>query len=192
TVMASDPDFTTERELYIKILLHGRWILDENALFDMNLEQLRHEIHEFFNYSSNVLIIDDIDTLTTKGIDAGSDFLYRVLCKANQPSKILYTLRNAPSQSISNSIEVPGLLNEEYPDFVKECARHFRVPEPDQLTRDGPLSNLSERRPLVVESIIALVRTCGSYKRAIEAFEQQASGENVRDYVFKREWDSLR
>jgi hypothetical protein len=49
---------------------------------------------------------------------------------------------------------------------------------------------MSERRPLVIESIIALVRTAGSYKRAAELFQQHA-GADVREYVFVREWDAL-
>ncbi len=46
------------------------------------------------------------------------------------------------------------------------------------------------RRPLVIESIIALTRTAGSYARAVELFEEGA-GEDVRRYVFQREWNSL-
>ena len=52
------------------------------------------------------------------------------------------------------------------------------------------LSAISERRPLVVESIIALRRTAGSYERAVHLFEE-GSGEDVRSYVFQREWNSL-
>ena len=42
----------------------------------------------------------------------------------------------------------------------------------------------------MIESIIALVRTAGSYNRAVELFEEGA-GEDVRRYVFQREWNSL-
>jgi len=47
----------------------------------------------------------------------------------------------------------------------------------------GRLSTISERRPLVVENIIALARTAGSYTRAIELFEESA-GEDVETTYF--------
>ena len=154
----------------------------------MALNELRHEITMFLDISSVVLFIDDIDTLTTKGIDPGSDFIYRVLCRAKRLSKVLYTLRNAPSQSMTNSIEVPGLSGQELNEFIAECVHEFKVPEPTDEFKTTTLITLSERRPLLIESIIALVRTSGSYKKAAQLFEQHA-GEQIRDYVFAREWD---
>lgn len=186
----SDPDFSTESELYQKILFYSRWILDEHALANLSLEELKSEVVDLFNHSSIMLVVDDIDTLTTKGVDPGSEFLFKVLCRAKKTSKVLYTLRNAPTQSIANSIEVPGLWGEDYDSFAIECARQFGVTEPSIDFRNGRLAALSERRPLVVESIVALVRTIGSYGRAADAFEQH-DGEGVRDYVFLREWDAL-
>ena len=69
---------------------------------------MKAEVKNFFDVSTCLLVIDDVDTLTTKGIDAGFDFLYKVLSRSDNGSKILYTLRNAPSHSLLNSIEVPG------------------------------------------------------------------------------------
>jgi hypothetical protein len=91
---------------------------------------------------------------------------------------------------MGNSIEVPGLYGLDYTDFVNECAREFRVEPPRSEFRDGTLVTISERRPLVIESVIALFRTVGSYKRAAELFDQHA-GEQIRDYVFSREWEAL-
>ena len=186
----TEPDFSSESELYQKILFYSRWILDQQTLADLSLDQLKSELIDLLNHSAILLVIDDIDTLTTKGIDPGSEFLFRTLCRAGKGSKVLYTLRNAPSQSIANSIEVPGLSGEDYNSFTKECAKQFNVADATPEFRDGRLATLSERRPLVVESIVALVRTAGSYGRAADAFEQH-DGEGVRDYVFLREWDAL-
>lgn len=190
SVTPVEPDFRNEIELYQRILYYGRWILDEEKINSLDVNLLKSEIKAFFDYSSVVLFIDDIDTLTTKGIDPGSDYIYRILCRANRSSRVVYTLRNAPSQSMSNSIEVPGLSGLDYTDFVRECAQEFKVDEPRVEFRDTTLVNISERRPLVIESVIALVRTSGSYKRAAELFDQHA-GEQIRDYVFLREWEAL-
>jgi hypothetical protein len=159
----------------------------------MNFRQknLKNELREFFDLTSNFVVIDDIDTLTTKGLEAGFDFLYGVLWRSKRRSKLLYTLRNAPSQSLANAIEVPGLEEGDYQEFVEVCRSQFKLPTPPErdLVR-GRLSVVSERRPLVVENIIALARTAGSYSRAIDLFEESA-GEDVRNYVFQREWNAL-
>jgi hypothetical protein len=64
------------------------------------------------------------------------------------------------------------------------------VQEPKVDFRDGKLISLSERRPLVIEAIVALVRIAESYSHAADLFQQHA-GANVREYVFRREWDAL-
>ena len=74
----------------------------------------------------NLVVIDDIDTLTTRGVEAGFDFLYSVLWRSKRRSKLLYTLRNAPSQSLANAIEVPGLEEGDYEEFVEVCRSQFR------------------------------------------------------------------
>jgi hypothetical protein len=181
-------DFTNERELYEAILTLANWTSE--PLQDLTLEQIKEQIRGLFDLTSNFAVIDDIDTLTTKGIEAGFDFLYSVLWRSKRRSKILYTIRNAPSQSLANSIEVRGLEGGDYEEFVKVCAVQFGVQPPEPSFVASKLSTVSERRPLVVESIIALRRSAGSYDRAVSLFEED-SGEDVRSYVFQREWNSL-
>jgi hypothetical protein len=185
-----EPDFSDERSLLEQILYFGGWTTDRDTLAKTSLEYLRQEIASYFDITSALIVLDDVDTLTTKGIDPGGDFLYKTLCRSQKPSRVLYTLRNAPSQSLHNSIDVPRLDGSEYETFVAECASQFSVSEPSKIFRDTQLADISERRPLVIESIIALSRTAGNYDRAADLFKQHA-GDNVRDYVFSREWDAL-
>lgn len=189
-VETENRDFSNEKELLHSILYYGGWTRDEQYLTEASVDQLRADTREYLNLNSVLLVIDDVDTLTTKGVDPGSDFLYRTLCRADRNSKVVYTLRNAPSQSLINAIEVPGLNDDDYGHFVDECVEHFRVTPPTTEFRRMKLSEISERRPLVVESIVALRRTAGSYDQAVELFQQQ-TGDAIRDYVFLREWDAL-
>jgi energy-coupling factor transporter ATP-binding protein EcfA2 len=183
-------DFKDERSLYEAIITEGGSSFD--SLDDMNLSDLRREVSDLFNRTSCFIVIDDIDTLTTKGLEAGFEFLIGALYKSKKKSKVLYTLRNAPSQAISNSIDVPGLASgTEYNEFVKLAADQFRVPPPEAACRNGELELISERRPLVIESVIALRRRVDSYERAIELFKQ-GGGDDVRRYVFRREWGAIR
>jgi DNA polymerase III delta prime subunit len=188
---AVDPDFSDERSLYIKLLEYGGWTSDQEALRGADLKELREELQEFFDLTSNMIVIDDIDTLTTKGIEPGIDQLYKLLARSKAHSKLLYTLRSVPLRSISNSIEVPGLAKgREYEEFVAQCAEQYGVPTPINAFRDKALDQASERRPLVIEYIIALRRTSGTYENAVKLFEGD-TGEDIRDYVFKREWTAL-
>ncbi|WP_165410349.1 RNA-binding domain-containing protein [Rhizobium ruizarguesonis] len=189
-VETENRDFSNEKELLYSILYYGGWTRDEQYLAAASVEQLRADAKEYFNLNSVLLVIDDVDTLTTKGVDPGSDFLYRTLCRADRNSKVVYTLRNAPSQSLINAIEVPGLNDDDYTNFVEECVEHFRVAPPTPEFQERKLSEISERRPLVIESVVALRRTAGSYDQAVELFQQQ-TGDAIRDYVFLREWDAL-
>lgn len=184
------PDFCDEDGLYRQILYYGGWTTDRSYLEQQGNAELKELLIQFFSMTSCLVVIDDVDTLTTQGIDPGSDFLYRTLCRSRLHSRILYTLRNAPSQSLFNAIEVPGLEGADYTNFVKECAAEFNVAAPRGRHLSTDLPSISEGRPLVIESIIALVRTSGSYDRALTLFTQHA-GENVRDYVFIREWEAL-
>lgn len=181
-------DFLNEKELYEAILTLANW--SSHPIDDLSLDDLKQEIKNLFDLTSNFIVIDDIDTLTTKGIEAGFDFLYSVLWRSKRRSKVLYTIRNAPTQSLANSIEVPGLEDGDYEEFVQVCARQFKVPPPDSAFVSHELSAISERRPLVIESIVALRRTSGNYSRALQLF-QESSGDDARNYVFQREWNSL-
>ena len=183
-------DFSNSTELYKSILALSEWVeldliekLDENELID--------ELSELFNTIGIFLVVDDIDTLTTQGLDPGMDALYRILARSKTGGCVLYTLRNAPSQSLMNSIEVLGLEPEtEYPQFLELCCEQFGQPVPsDELIR-RKIADVSERRPLVLETIIGLRRTAGSYKSAIQIFEQKA-GDETRSYLFDREYNVL-
>lgn len=189
-VTINEPDFYDESSLLRQIVHYSGGELDCSSTGNDNLVELRKTLTEYFDLFSYLIVVDDIDTLTTKGIDPGADFLYRALSRAKKRSKILYTIRNAPSQSIHNSIEVPGLHGSDYRKFVDECVARFKTSLPDNDFLENRLPKLSERRPLVIESIIALSRTAGGFAGAERLFTQNI-GDNVRDYVFSREWDAL-
>jgi len=182
-------DFKDEKSLYEAILTEGGSAYD--SLDDLTVVELKREVTRLFNDISAFIVIDDIDTLTTKGLEAGFEFLIGALYKAKKRSRILYTLRNAPSQALSNSIDVPGLNDSEYVEFVNLASNQFGVDPPGTKFRDEDLSPVSERRPLVIESVIALRRRVDSYERAIELFKS-GGGDDVRGYVFRREWDSIK
>ena len=84
------------------------------------------------------------------------DALYRAAIRSRKGAKILYTLRNAPTHSLAQALEVPGLQDDEYRDFISTCCKQFNQPEPSNAIIEGPLSKSSERRPLLIEAVIGL------------------------------------
>ena len=183
-------DFGTEEDLYRSILLLSDWSSEQDIL-TCSIDILKSELKSLLDNVTSLIVIDDIDTLTTKNMEGGFDFLYRTLCRCKSGSKILYTLRNAPTQSITNSIEVPGLeVGGEYEKFVEVCAQQFKVPSPDVHVRDVVLSAISERRPLIIESIVGLRRHSSNYEQAIAIF-RGSGGDDARNYIFRREWNIL-
>ncbi len=183
-------DFQDFQGLCQALLKHCTYTTSEN-IYDWPLEKLKEGVSELLNTSSIFLVIDDIDTLTTKGESGGLDFLYRSVIRSNTGSRLLYTQRGAPSASLENAIEVRGLRKEdEYIEFVKRCCEQFKLPVPETKFIDSELFTISQGIPLIIETIIALRRTTGSYKRALDSFNSHG-GASAREYLFQREYDAL-
>jgi hypothetical protein len=186
----SSHDFSNVKELYQAILTLAGWT-DPSRIETSDEAELIKELQGLFNTVQLLVVIDDIDTLTTAGRDPGMDTLYRILLRASGGGKVVYTLRNAPTQSLANAIEVPGLeIESELSEFVAACCKQFKVKEPDKAFETGHLSRVTERRPLAVEVLIGLRRTAGSYKDALQLF-QGRQGDQVREYLFQREYLAL-
>lgn len=185
-----DPDFYDELSLLRQILFRGEWTPHFKLLEEYDPERLWSDVKEFLDISSTLIVIDDVDTLTTKGVDPGFDKLYLVLSRAQKRSKVLYTTRNAPSFAIANSIEVPGLEGDDYTNFVENCAAQFGIEPPNKSFLKNDLPEVTEKRPLVIESIVALARQTGSYNQALRLFKQN-TGDDIRNYVFEREWITI-
>lgn len=185
----SGTDFSNAKELFQAILITSGWYIDEDVDGKQE-DELLDILEEMFNAVSAFIVVDDIDTLTTQGQDAGLEALILVLARAKKISKLLYTLRNAPTYALRNAIQVPGFRDEtEINDFFDECRRQFRVPIPSLEDKERIL-RVTEGRPLGIESVMALRRSSKNYNSAIQAFEEHA-GDNARAYVFEREWAAL-
>jgi len=183
-------DFSTAMEFYQAILALVGWT-DSETIYSSNETELISELQKLIETAQLLIVVDDIDTLTTAGRDPGMDTLYRMIVRSPSGGKILYTLRNAPTQSLANAIEVPGLdPSGELIEFVRACSTQFKVPEPDSAFIKGDLSVATERRPLAVEVMIGLRRTCGDYHEALNLYKGR-EGDELRVYLFQREYSAL-
>ena len=180
-------EFSTLDELLsiIAQLCHYSQDLDYEKLERTELEKI---VKEIFDFESILLIIDDIDTLSTKGIETGKDLLFKLALRAQQTIRILYTQRN---KELENSIEVPGFEeDEELEKFVENCCKQFDVPLPNNKFLYGRLKDISEGIPLIIETLIGLRKRCDNYETAEQIFMQRG-GEEARNYLFEREYEAL-
>lgn len=165
-----------------------------NYAADLDLDLLDKEklvaiVREIFDHESQLIIIDDIDTLTVKNLNPGSDLLYKLAIKAEQTIRILYTQRG---KELENAIEVPGFeKGEDLEDFIKQCCKQFEVEQiPPQDFVNNDLYRVSNGIPLIVETLIGLRKVSGTYPNALKVFMDRG-GEDARNYLFGREYEVL-
>ena len=163
---------------------------EENLDIDLlDKEELIDIVKEIFDHESQLIIIDDIDTLTVKNLNPGSDLLYKLAIKADQTIRILYTQRG---KELENAIEVPGFeKGADLQDFIKQCCKQFEVEQtPTQDFVNNDLYRVSNGIPLIVETLIGLRKVSGTYSNALKVFMDRG-GEDARNYLFGREYDVL-
>ena len=182
-------DFSNLKELKAVICDACEFSTNQSAL-DMDEAQCNEALNDIFENENILLVLDDIDTLTTKGLDAGFDYFYKLLIRARGTSRILYTQRNMPS-SIENAIKVPGFTRqEEYEQFVMRCCERFECDVPEPKILNGRLKEVSEGIPLIIETIVGLKRISEDYDTAINRFLENR-GVEARRYLFDREYAML-
>ena len=182
-------DFATFPELLVALLVASDYSAQED-FSQMSIEEMVARVKELFDFENTLIIIDDIDTLVTKGEEAGFDILYKLALRAKKCVRILYTQRNQPLSS-ENSVEVNGFTREEdFVEFVQNCCDQFKVPLPNSDYMTGVLWRDTEGIPLIIETIIGLRKTCGDFPKAHQIFLDRR-GDQARKYLFEREYDAL-
>lgn len=186
---STDVDFATFKELLIALLIASDYSTEEE-FSNLTIEEMEKRVKELFDFENALIVIDDIDTLVTKGEEAGFDLLYKLALRAKKCVRILYTQRNQPLSS-ENSIEVTGFTREEeFVEFVQYCCDQFKVPTPNPEFMLGKLWRDTEGIPLIIETIIGLRKTCGDFNKAHQIFLDRR-GDEARKYLFEREYDAL-
>ena len=183
-------DFSDTNELFQKMLVHSG-ISSEDDVRDASADLLKVKLRELMDGFQGLFVIDDIDALSRRNLDPGMEALFEILLRSKRGSKVLYTLRNIPAVVRASSVSVPGLdFESEYLPFVQNFCTQLKLQQPDLGFVSGPLADASSRLPLVVEIILALKRTCSTYKEALDLYELH-KGEQARQYMFIREYDRL-
>ena len=134
-------------------------------------------------------MIDDIDALSRRGKDTGEESLLLKAVCGKKRTRLLYTLRHAPAHARKHALEVPGLKDKEFFEFLEACCEQFGVPSPapDQMIA---IQEETSSLPLLIENVVGLRKHCSSFQEAIAAFREKG-GEEARRYLYQREYDRL-
>jgi len=180
-------DFENAKDLFRSILELSHYTTKD--LSNAGEDELISCLEDLFEIETQLIVIDDIDTLVTSNQDLGMEQLFEIIARCSSGTKVLYTQRNLPSYARRTAIEVPGLdLETEFITFCRLCADQFKVPKPTE-EEAKRIANLSEVRPLAIETIIGLRRITNDYGQAMARWNSDSS--DAREYLFQREYERL-
>lgn len=183
----SSRDFDNALDVFKAILVLSEWTAPE-MIDEYSYDEALEELEQLFEIETQLIIIDDIDTLTTSNKDGGMEELFLTLSRAKSGTKVLYTQRGFPSFAPNAAVEVPGLNEAELRQFVTLCCKKFSVENPEEQDLLW-ISEHSEQRPLAIETIIGMRRITSSYGDAFRRWKENSS--EARVYLFNREYQQL-
>ncbi|GHB00233.1 hypothetical protein GCM10009069_23830 [Algimonas arctica] len=136
--------FGTSDELFKRIVFESELANNHPMLFDYTSEKIEDLMFDAFDTESFLIIIDDIDTLTTKNQESGLSVLGEAVSSASFPSKILVTQRNRPIDALRNAIHVTGFNKKsDFRAFLLKCCEKFETDYPDS-SEETRLLKISE------------------------------------------------
>ena len=181
-------NFSNAEEILAAILIQTGFY-EASEIQALDEDGLEEKIDELLDTYSGLIVLDDIDALTRRGIDTGEESLLIKVVSGAKRTRVIYTLRQSPAHARRSSIHVPGLPDDELLEFIEVAKEQFDVPHPNddaiQLIKDE-----SNSLPLLVENILGLRKYCGSYEAAIRQHNERG-GDDARRYLYQREYDHL-
>lgn len=191
-----DPNlFSDEFGLYSKILTELGYL--ENDVKDSwnEVDFIAH-LEKALSITSTLLVVDDLDSLddeSQRSIFSNLSGVFRGLsARSRRPGRCIMTARLRLGASRSQYHELKGFPEKEFFEFIRQQYNLF------ELQVDfSPNSKLFRKfyqfahgSPLFATSIVRLVRHGLALDQALNRWEG-AEGEEVREFAFKREIDTL-
>ncbi|MBP1884886.1 hypothetical protein [Sinorhizobium mexicanum] len=181
--------FSNAREEFVQIIHHSGMMSLRDAS-DASDGEISRTLDELFSEFSGLIVLDDIDALSRRGLETGEESLFIKSVLAKKRTRILYTLRYPPQHALTSSLSVPGLDAEsEFFAFLEVCCKQFDVPHP-QPEIVHQIATETNLLPLLIETVVGLRRFCGNYTQALELFRDKGGNESRR-YLYQREYDRL-
>ena len=158
----------------------------DDELDDLSINQLKRLTRQNLQSVPSFIVIDDVDSTE---LDEQKRIMETAREIGNGSSKILLTTRANVSYSSDTAIEVPGLSDNEYDEYIDELKSSMGF-EDISSKSVRKLAAASEGSPLFTESILRLCRIGYSIDNAIAEWEGK-KGEAVRSAALRREIEQL-
>lgn len=183
-----EKQFSSYLDVYRSILVDSGFV-DGGEVLLLDEHSLEGALDALFDSYAGLIVLDDIDALSRKGLDTGEESLFIKILSGARRTRVLYTLRQSPSHARKSAIHVPGMDDAEFFAFIDVAQRQFEVPPPpaDIVPRIRAETN---SLPLLIENILGLRKFCGTYPEAIRQHSERG-GDDARRYLYQREYDAL-
>lgn len=187
--------FSSENDLYKKILISCGYIESD---FDEEWSRSRYliELNAALNVTPSLVVVDDLDSLehdTQLDIFSNLSLVFHGLSiSGGNSSRCIATARLRLGASVSQYHELRGFSEGDFYAFLKHAYNQYNIKF--ELTRGSKLFKNFHRfslgSPLFSSSILRLVAGGVALDKALNYWEN-AEGEDVRDFAFKKEIDQL-
>lgn len=184
-------DFSDIDELLRKLisLIAGETYLED----DMDREELIDQLVEICEYSSNFVVVDDLDSLPPEDQRECATILqqiaFRTVDRDQSASKFLMTSRLDQGLSPTNVKAVTGLPLGPFEEHVNNLCVQFELPALNRREIKS-IHRSSSGSPLFASSIVRLMHLGEGLKDSCTRWEGE-DGEDVRDAAFRRELERL-
>lgn len=180
--------FADVMSMYKSLLIESGF-KSELEVSDLKEDELEQDIAKLFSEYTGVIVFDDIDALSRKGLDTAEEFIFMKIVSAARRTRVIYTLRQVPQHARKSSINVPGLRESEVNEFIEVAHQQFCVPRPTT-AEIKQIIEATKSLPLLIENVLGLRKFCGSYQEAVRQHDDKG-GDDARRYLYQREYDHL-
>ena len=168
------------------------WVLNaygEPDIRSLDIKQKEQKCLEFLEILPALVVLDDVDSLEGRGIEAMSFFLYRTY---QTGSKFLLTSRRVPYGMEPNTTIVQGFsAGDDGIEFVKSRLTMFNLDSTQFNARImNRLIQICDGSPLFIQDLLRLCVVGEPVQDAIDIWKNRG-GENARKYALGREFEML-
>jgi hypothetical protein len=167
----------------------------EPSFDEASADDLQEAVIDALTYYSALIVVDDVDTLTTElqreVVACLNAIALRSLERSSSPTRILMTSRIDLGLAPAQVVRIQGLPTNDFREYVRTIENALGInlsPEPNW----EQFSTKTSGSPLFAASVLRLVKLDAS--NVHDALEQWQGhdGEDVRRFAFLRELDQLK
>ena len=159
----------------------------EDDIEGESLPALKRTVIDTLKVFPSIVVVDNLDTMEIEEQRTLVEAVRQIADRSR--ARVLITTRSNVSMPIEQCVEIPGLQDIDYREFVSQTCACYRIPVP----RSGLVSQMhevSDGSPLFTQSILRLMRLGQSPQAALKEW-RGVEGLAVRSAALQREIEQL-